>query len=89
MRKLTYCGTSLLLLTVCFTACKSGQPAGDAAGEPIGTADRQVRTEMTPENNPTTLAGRGEPSLDEPERPAAWIYVDGRSGRFAGLWAMT
>ena len=83
MRKLTVLGTSLLLLMACLTACRSSQPAKDVATEPTGAADRQVRAELTPENNPTTLAGRGEPSLDDPVRPAAWIYVDGLSGRFA------
>ena len=37
---------------------------------------------MTASNNPTTLAGRGEPSLDDAERPAAWVFVDDRSGTF-------
>lgn len=33
-------------------------------------------------DNPTSLAGRGEPSLDDYFRLAAWIFVDGRSGTF-------
>lgn len=32
--------------------------------------------------NPTTTDGRGDPSLDDKDRPAAWIFVDGQSGRF-------
>jgi len=37
---------------------------------------------FTRANNPTTLAGRGEPSLDEKSRPAAWVYIDGHVGKF-------
>ncbi len=32
--------------------------------------------------NPTTMGRRGEPSLDDVFRPAAWIYIDSRSGTF-------
>ena len=34
------------------------------------------------DNNPTTLAGRGEPSLDDLFRPAAWIFIDGKEGKY-------
>lgn len=33
-------------------------------------------------SNPTTRAGRGKPTLDDPHRAAAWIYVDGQEGAF-------
>lgn len=46
--------------------------AARAAGPMVFTAD----------NNPTTLAGRGEPSLEDHQRPAAWIYIDGRAGEY-------
>ena len=36
----------------------------------------------TADNNPTTLAGRGAPSLDDQFRPAAWIFIDGKDGKF-------
>ena len=36
----------------------------------------------TVENNPTVLSGRGEPSLDDEKRPAAWVLVDGYEGRY-------
>lgn len=32
--------------------------------------------------NPTQRDGRGEPSLDDPFRAAAWILIDGKSGKF-------
>lgn len=28
------------------------------------------------------LAGRGKPSLTDPQRPAAWIYIDGKAGEY-------
>lgn len=40
------------------------------------------RAAFTAENNPTARGLRGEPSLDDFFRPAAWIYIDGREGRF-------
>ncbi len=40
------------------------------------------RATLTAENNPTALAGRGVPDLDDWLRPAAWIYIDGRAGQF-------
>jgi hypothetical protein len=40
------------------------------------------RASLTAQNNPTTLAGRGEPSLEDTFRPAAWIFIDGREGAF-------
>lgn len=40
------------------------------------------RATLTAENNPTALAGRGEPDLDDWLRPAAWIYIDGQAGQF-------
>ena len=33
-------------------------------------------------DNPTTRAGRGIPDLNASDRPAAWIYVNGKEGRF-------
>jgi hypothetical protein len=36
----------------------------------------------TAENNPTTNAGRGVPSLDDFLAPAAWVLIDGHEGRF-------
>lgn len=34
-------------------------------------------------DTPTMQAGRGKPSLTDPQRPAAWIYIDGKSGQYA------
>lgn len=33
-------------------------------------------------DNPTTSAGRGAPDLEDPARPAAWLYIDGYAGHF-------
>lgn len=40
------------------------------------------RSVYTADYNPTVSAGRGAPSLDDPYRPAAWVLIDGREGRF-------
>jgi hypothetical protein len=40
------------------------------------------RAPITAEKNPTTLAGRGQPSLDDEFRPAAWIYMDDHGGTY-------
>jgi len=34
------------------------------------------------ERNPTILANRGAPSLDDEFRPAAWVLIDGKEGSF-------
>jgi len=54
-----------------------------AAESPRPAPDAQPKAaKFTRANNPTTLAGRGEPSLDEKSRPAAWVYIDGHVGKF-------
>ncbi len=40
------------------------------------------RSNYTAKSNPTTDAGRGTPSLGDPERPAAWVLVDGKRGTY-------
>jgi len=37
---------------------------------------------FTAANNPTTMAGRGAPDLDNPQSPAAWVFIDGKGGKF-------
>jgi hypothetical protein len=44
-----------------------------------GDGKREV---FSAENNPTTKAGRGAPDLDNPQSPAAWVYIDGKAGKF-------
>jgi hypothetical protein len=46
-------------------------------------AARPKPATFTAANNPTALAGRGEPSLEDRERPAAWVYIDGKAGKFS------
>ena len=41
-----------------------------------------TRVIFTAQHNPTTDAGRGEPSIDDQFRPAAWVLVGGKSGTF-------
>ncbi len=40
------------------------------------------REVFTAANNPTTKGGRGAPDLDKPQSPAAWVFVDGKAGKF-------
>ncbi len=66
------------------------QPARPPAAQPskpyetltTKPAKAPARAKLTSTNNPTTLAGRGAPSLDAADRPAAWVYVDGKAGTF-------
>lgn len=51
------------------------------SAKPTSSAKSKA-AQFTAANNPTTLAGRGAPSLDERARPAAWVYVDGKAGKF-------
>jgi len=55
---------------------KKGPIADDGQKRPV------QRATLTAENNPTMLSGRGQTDLDDWLRPAAWIYIDGRSGKF-------
>jgi hypothetical protein len=76
-------------------ADKPGEPAKDAATEKPaapkvaetrkpeeGKKTSTRREPITAENNPTTKAGRGAPDLEKPHSPAAWVYIDGKEGKF-------
>lgn len=57
--------------------------SGDSTPEPTTKATAAVaKPPFTAENNPTTLAGRGEPSLEDHRRPAAWVYIDEKPGAY-------
>jgi len=55
----------------------TGSTASTAAAAPAPPM------KMDAKNNPTAASDRGEPSLDDKDRPAVWVYVDGKSGKFA------
>ncbi len=40
------------------------------------------RMSFTADNNPTTKGGRGAPDLDNPQSPSAWVFLDGKAGKF-------
>ena len=87
MRKLSVFSMIVFGLTAVGTGCSSppsqGREPRAAAESPKPTPATQSKAaKFTKANNPTTLAGRGEPNLDEKSRPAAWIYVDGKAGKF-------
>lgn len=53
-----------------------------AEKKPEGTPGDSRREVYTVENNPTTKGGRGAPDLDNPHSPAAWVFIDGKAGKF-------
>ncbi len=74
------------VLTIC-VGCQTTSETAGLAGDAQARSERRTtepsqRTPITAEDNPTTRGGRGEPSLDAFDRPAAWIYIDGQEGRF-------
>lgn len=58
------------------------KPPAPSAKSAAPSAKPAKRVIFTSQHNPTTDAGRGEPSLDDQFRPAAWVLVDGHSGKF-------
>ena len=74
----------LIAVSGCAAPAKSGAAAAPTTSAPAKPAPAQPAKRVAPtaENNPTTLAGRGDPSLDDQFRPAAWVYIDGKAGRF-------
>ena len=80
-----FCGAMVLIVGL--TGC-----SGDRASRKATATAKPARTisvttvkqsVFTKENNPTTVAGRGEPSLDDAQRPAAWVFIDGNPGKFS------
>lgn len=90
MRKLTVFSIIVVGLSNVGVGCNSppsqGREPRVAAAEspkPAPAPSAKPKTaKFTAANNPTTLAGRGEPNLAENARPAAWIYIDGKAGKF-------
>ena len=87
--------TALILCTGCEspapkksdtpTKAKQGattSPRKDTQSTSAQPSKSGARLVFTKENNPTSLAKRGEPSLTDQFRPAAWIYLDGKDGKF-------
>ncbi len=74
----------LFAVSGCGAPAKSGAAAEVSTSAPAKHASLQPAKRVAPtaKNNPTTLAGRGDPSLDDQFRPAAWIYIDGKAGHF-------
>lgn len=87
MRKPSVFSMIMFGLTAVGIGCSSppsqGREPRATAESPKPTPTTQPKAaKFTKANNPTTLAGRGEPNLDERFRPAAWVYVDGKAGKF-------
>ncbi len=86
MRTLRALSLILLGLSGCATTERSPSPRASQSSSPQTSSLRPTpaltRARFTAQNNPTTLAGRGEPSLEEADRPAAWVSIDGKAGKF-------
>ncbi len=78
---------SLIAVAGCASDTGGGSPGSNNAGakprSSVPPSASTNRARFTAENNPTALAGRGAPTLDEADRPAAWIYMDGKAGKFS------
>lgn len=87
MRKLSVFSMIVFGLTAVGIGCSSPpnqdrEPRAAAESPKTAPAVQPKAAKFTKANNPTTLAGRGEPNLDERFRPAAWVYIDGKAGKF-------
>lgn len=60
----------------------SGCASGSKKAKVTKAKAKPTRVIFTAQNNPTTEAGRGEPSISDQFRPAAWVLIGGRSGTF-------
>lgn len=91
MRRFAFAVITISSLVVA-NGCKSheaNQSASRTRGrshytQPVRTSGNYnaYKPVFTAADNPTTNSGRGAPSLDSAERPAAWILVDGKQGEF-------
>jgi hypothetical protein len=50
--------------------------------KPAVRSGESRREAFTAANNPTTKGGRGAPDLEKPQSPAAWVFIDGKGGKF-------
>ncbi|MEK7755907.1 MAG: hypothetical protein AAB385_01715 [Planctomycetota bacterium] len=87
MRKLSVFSMIVFGLTAVGIGCSSPpsqhrEPRAAAESTKPAPAANPRAGKFTRANNPTTLAGRGEPNLEDKARPAAWVYVDGQAGKF-------
>jgi len=77
----------LLILVIGLSGCSadraSRRSATSASPSRSVKVSASTRTAYTRSNNPTSVAGRGEPSLDDAQRPAAWVFIDGKPGEFS------
>lgn len=83
----SWCCVLGILLTVggCQPDSKSASPSPEpAAAQPAARTESRpaARSAYNAANNPTSRAGRGEPSLNEQGRPSAWILIDGQEGQY-------
>ena len=88
MRKLSVFSMLVLGLAAVGVGCSSPPERGSSprvtteSPKPAAAAKPKA-SKFTAANNPTTLAGRGAPSLEDRDRPAAWVYIDGKAGKFS------
>ncbi len=88
MRKQSVFSTLVFGLTAAGIGCSTpaeqgGKPRVTTESPKSAPATRPKPATFTAANNPTARAGRGEPSLEDRDRPAAWVYIDGKAGKFS------
>lgn len=79
MRKLTVLSALVTALLITNVGC---QPGAKREGVRRTKKPPMPQTPFTAENNPTTLAGRGQPDLEDEMRAAAWVFIDGWGGHY-------
>ncbi len=71
------------IMRVCFVVLIGVGLSASTGCQSSGSAKKDSKAPtITAADNPTTMAGRGAPDLDDKDRPAAWIYIDGHAGHF-------
>ncbi len=73
----------LFIITAgCQAPDKSPTITGASKTQHESKADQPMRAVLTAQNNPTTIANRGAPSLEDHFRPAAWVFIDDQAGDY-------
>jgi len=71
-----------VLVVGCHNGSKNARTTRDSLSRPQQQREPERKPVYTASHNPTTLAGRGTPSLEDQFRPAAWILIDGQEGKY-------
>lgn len=76
----SFCGLLTFVLACLTTAGQFNQACAQATKTTDAKASDKKPAAVA--DNPTSRDSRGEPSLEDVFRPAAWVHIDGKAGRF-------